>query len=251
MLDQVDVLGWPPLLKGLGDPTFSFYKIINGLAHVTFEGVLVEVYKGTRRKHNMKFRQIGHTTSKYVISYTDTVWYCCHFNLIEQYIFYLESLCRKQVFSLCRGCITLLKVSKKSATDIVTLVTFFSRTLLLHIKNYAGYLWITYDPNQYVFAMFQSKQLYSQYLNTLPGFRVENPPHPISVPKVINFITIKDLDNTPSPSSNTPPRLRRTTLTLPSPYTADKIVSIPHQLCTLSEHRVSLFLRMFYPCQDG
>ena len=42
-----------------------FYKIINGLAQVPFEGVLVETYKGTRRKHNMKFRQIGHTTSQY------------------------------------------------------------------------------------------------------------------------------------------------------------------------------------------
>ena len=30
-----------------------------------FEGVLVEAYKGTRRKHNMKFRQICHTTSQY------------------------------------------------------------------------------------------------------------------------------------------------------------------------------------------
>ena len=30
-----------------------------------FEGVLVEAYKGTRKKHNMKFRQIGHTTSQY------------------------------------------------------------------------------------------------------------------------------------------------------------------------------------------
>ena len=30
-----------------------------------FEGVLVEAYKGTRRKHNMKFRQIGHTTSQH------------------------------------------------------------------------------------------------------------------------------------------------------------------------------------------
>ena len=29
-----------------------------------FEGVLVEAYKGSR-KHNMKFRQIGHTTSQY------------------------------------------------------------------------------------------------------------------------------------------------------------------------------------------
>ena len=42
-----------------------FYKIINGLAQVPFEGVLVGAYKGTRRKHNMKFRQIGHTTSQY------------------------------------------------------------------------------------------------------------------------------------------------------------------------------------------
>ena len=25
----------------------------------------VEAYKGTRRKHNMKFRHIGHTTSQY------------------------------------------------------------------------------------------------------------------------------------------------------------------------------------------
>ena len=40
-------------------------EIINGLAQVPFEGVLVEAYKGTRRKHNMKFRQIGHTTSQY------------------------------------------------------------------------------------------------------------------------------------------------------------------------------------------
>ena len=30
-----------------------------------FEGVLVEEYEGTRRKHNMKFRQIGHKTSQY------------------------------------------------------------------------------------------------------------------------------------------------------------------------------------------
>ena len=40
-------------------------QIINGLAKVPFESVLVEAYKGTRRKHNMKFRQIGHTTSQY------------------------------------------------------------------------------------------------------------------------------------------------------------------------------------------
>ena len=32
---------------------------------MSFEGVLVEAYMGTRRKHNMKFRQIGHITSQY------------------------------------------------------------------------------------------------------------------------------------------------------------------------------------------
>ena len=39
-----------------------------------FEGVLVEAYKGARRKHNMKFRQIGHTTIK---NYPKTIsaWY--------------------------------------------------------------------------------------------------------------------------------------------------------------------------------
>ena len=42
-----------------------FYKIINGLPQVPFDGVLVEAYKDTRRKHNMKFRPIGHTTSQY------------------------------------------------------------------------------------------------------------------------------------------------------------------------------------------
>ena len=30
-----------------------------------FECVLVEAYNGTKRKHTMKFRQIGHTTSQY------------------------------------------------------------------------------------------------------------------------------------------------------------------------------------------
>ena len=35
------------------------------MAQVPFEGVLAKAYKGTRRKHSMKFRQIGHTTSQY------------------------------------------------------------------------------------------------------------------------------------------------------------------------------------------
>ena len=49
-----------------------FYKIINGLVQVPFEGVLNETYKGTRRKHNMKFRHIGHTTSQYWQSFCPT-----------------------------------------------------------------------------------------------------------------------------------------------------------------------------------
>ena len=56
---------WTPLSqRRQGARLILFYKIINGLAQVPFEGVLVEAYTGTRRKHNMKFRQIGHTTSQ-------------------------------------------------------------------------------------------------------------------------------------------------------------------------------------------
>ena len=59
---MVDALGWTPLSQRRQEARLIlFYKIINGLAQVPFEGVLVEAYKGTRRKHNIKFRQIGHT----------------------------------------------------------------------------------------------------------------------------------------------------------------------------------------------
>ena len=64
--DMLDVLGWTPLSQRRRVARrILFYKIINGLAQVPFEGVLVEAYKGTRRKHNMKFRQIGHPTRQY------------------------------------------------------------------------------------------------------------------------------------------------------------------------------------------
>ena len=57
--DMLDVLGWTPLSQRSQEARLIlFYKIINGLAHVPFEGVIVEAYKGTRRKHSMKFRQI-------------------------------------------------------------------------------------------------------------------------------------------------------------------------------------------------
>ena len=64
---MLDVLGWTPLSQRRQEDRLILFKnIINGLAQVAFEGVLVEVYKGTtRRKHSMKFRQIGHTISQY------------------------------------------------------------------------------------------------------------------------------------------------------------------------------------------
>ena len=64
--DMLDELGWPPLSQRRQEVRLIlFYKMINGLAQVPFEGILIETYKGTRRKHNMKFRHIGHTTSHY------------------------------------------------------------------------------------------------------------------------------------------------------------------------------------------
>ena len=45
------MLGWPPLSERRQKARLiMFYKIIDGLAQVPFEGVLVGAYKGTRRK---------------------------------------------------------------------------------------------------------------------------------------------------------------------------------------------------------
>ena len=63
---MLDELEWPPLSQMRPEARLIlFYNIINGLAQVPFEDVLIKAYKDTRRKHNMKFRQIGHTTSQY------------------------------------------------------------------------------------------------------------------------------------------------------------------------------------------
>ena len=66
---------WMPLSQRRQEARLVlFYKIINGLAQVPFVGVLVEVYKGTRRNHNMKFRQIGHTTGQSFFPKTISAW---------------------------------------------------------------------------------------------------------------------------------------------------------------------------------
>ena len=63
--DMIDGLGWRPLSqRRQACQQILIYKIINGLAQVPSEGVLTEAYRGTKRKHNMKFIQIGHTTSQ-------------------------------------------------------------------------------------------------------------------------------------------------------------------------------------------
>ena len=67
--------GWTPLSQRRPEARLIlFYKIINGLAQMPFEGVLVEAYKGTRGKHSMKFRQIGHTTSQSFSPKTISAW---------------------------------------------------------------------------------------------------------------------------------------------------------------------------------
>ena len=64
--DTLVFLIWTPLSQRRQEARLIlFYKIITGLAQLPFDGVLVEAYKGTRRKHHMKFRQIGHTSNQY------------------------------------------------------------------------------------------------------------------------------------------------------------------------------------------
>ena len=59
--DMLDELGWPHLSQERQRAwRLRLYQIINGLSQVPFEGVLIEAYKDTKRKHNMKFRQIGY-----------------------------------------------------------------------------------------------------------------------------------------------------------------------------------------------
>ena len=65
------MLGWTPLSQWRQEARLIlFYKIINGLAQVPFEGLFVEAYKGTRKKYSMKFRQIGQRTSQYGQSFS-------------------------------------------------------------------------------------------------------------------------------------------------------------------------------------
>ena len=69
--DMLHELGWPLFSKRRQEALLIlFYKIGNDLAQVPFKGVRIEAFKGTRRKHNMKFRPIGHSTSQYRQSFS-------------------------------------------------------------------------------------------------------------------------------------------------------------------------------------
>ena len=60
-------LAWSPLSQRRHEATLIlFYKIINGLAEVLFEGILIDAHRGTRTKHNKKLRLIGHSSSSMV-----------------------------------------------------------------------------------------------------------------------------------------------------------------------------------------
>ena len=53
---MLDELGWPILSKRRKDARLIlFYKIINNLAQVPHEHILIKAYEGTRKKNNHKF----------------------------------------------------------------------------------------------------------------------------------------------------------------------------------------------------
>ena len=65
--DMLDVLGWTPLSRRRQEARLIlFYKIINCLAQVPFEGIHVEAYKGTRRKHTIFQKFIFICTTKFI-----------------------------------------------------------------------------------------------------------------------------------------------------------------------------------------
>ena len=60
---MLNELGWHSLSKMREDARLIlFYKIINNLAKVPHEHILVKAYEGTRRKNNHKYRHIGVNT---------------------------------------------------------------------------------------------------------------------------------------------------------------------------------------------
>ena len=64
-------LGWPILSKRRKDARLIlFYKIINNLAQVPHEHILIKAYEGTRKKNNHKFRHIAVNTSQYRQSFS-------------------------------------------------------------------------------------------------------------------------------------------------------------------------------------
>ena len=59
-------LGGSPLCQRRhGESLIIFFKIINVLAEVPFEDILIEAYKGTRPKQNKKLTQIGHSNGSH------------------------------------------------------------------------------------------------------------------------------------------------------------------------------------------
>ena len=75
----LDEVGWPPLSQRRHEARLIlFYKIINGLAEVLFESVLIDTFKGTKSNHNKKFRHIRHSTSQYGQSFSHKTSSACN-----------------------------------------------------------------------------------------------------------------------------------------------------------------------------
>ena len=67
---RLDELGWPILSKRRKDARlYLFYKIINNLAQVPHEHILIKTCEGTRKKNNHKFRHIAVNTSPFMQSF--------------------------------------------------------------------------------------------------------------------------------------------------------------------------------------
>ena len=83
--DMLDVLGWTPLSQRRQDARLILLKKLLTVWHkcpskASLSRRITAAYKGTRRKHNIKFRQIGHTTSQYRQSFfpkTISAWNGC------------------------------------------------------------------------------------------------------------------------------------------------------------------------------
>ena len=68
--DMLDELGWSPLSQSRQEARLILLKLLTAWHNCSSKtSLLRSISKRTRRKHNTKFRQVGHTTSQYCQSF--------------------------------------------------------------------------------------------------------------------------------------------------------------------------------------